>query len=633
MPTRQCTVTMDANGPETEIEGRTLEHGTSGGPQPPDRGATKFRCLTERDNSAHIHSACIGAEQKRFSRWKPGSVVTFTVITASFPSRGWAKFAQRALVEAANDWNSKDIGVTFRPADPGDRAVFALKYYRAPSSFIADGFAPDSKKRILYVFEAPLRREHRQHLSNLFRHELGHILGLRHENAATQETGVPSVELTPANTLSIMNPFTTFSHMAQHSIQESDVAAVRKLCALDQDTFDGFDVITVDPDTLDRPSFDSSGRLSSIDSELLSMCDLDCINHEGPPGETGEAEELAAIQLEGTIQANSEEPGLSNSPCAACATSGCAAPESPEDFRRAIFGGVEVFEGSSGEDANDAHGTSPSEALQELPEDSAQISEEESPSSPKSPPRSPSYDRPESFLDVPKDTKFKNETGHTSASWDALTPDPGSEDMFFVKDNPFAFSPGQLSKLLNPKSPFAFYALGGLAGLEIGLRTSREAGLSVDEAHLDGTVLFDQATAYGSSISGALGEKPKFCAGRTEAISPMPFDSGNFGDRKRVFGVNEVPEARLGLESFLKLAWTVYRGRRSLMLLTIFGLVSFSWSLGSDLLLTHDGAKPNGGWAEGVAIVLCIVVFVTGGAFGQCMFTAYSPQPFASRRR
>ena len=623
MPTRQCTVKMDANGAETETEGRTVEHGTFGGPQSPDRGATKLRCLTERDNSAHIHSACIGAEQKRFSRWKPGSIVTFTVLTASFPSRGWAKFAQRALVEAANDWNSKDIGVTFRPADPGDRAVFALKYYRAPSSFIADGFAPDSKKRILYVFEAPLRREHRQHLSNLFRHELGHILGLRHENAATQETGVPSVELTPANTLSIMNPFTTFSHMAQYSIQESDVAAVRKLCALDQDTFDGFDVITVDPDTLDRPSFDSSGRLSSIDSELLSMCDLDCINHEGPPGETCEAEELAAIQLEGTIQANSEQPEFSNSHCVACTASVYAAPENR----------AEVIECSPEENIKDAHGASPPETLQELPhtEDSTQLREEAAPGSPKAPPRSPSYERAQSFLEGLKGTKLKNETGYTSASLDALTPDPGSQDMFFVKDNPFAFSPGQLSKLLNPKSPFAFYALGGLAGLEMGLRTSREAGLSVDEAHLDGTVSFEQATAYGSSISGARGEKPEFCAGRTKGISHMPFDSGNFGDRKRVFGVNEIPEARL--ESFLKLAWSIYCGRRSLMLLSIFGFVSFSWSLGSDLLLAHEGAKPNGGWAEGVAIVLCIVVFVTGGAAGQCKFTAYTLPPFSKRYR
>jgi hypothetical protein len=54
---------------------------------------------------------------------------------------------------------------------------------------------------------------------------------------------------------------------------------------------------------------------------------------------------------------------------------------------------------------------------------------------------------------------------------DALTPDPGTEDMFKTDQIKFAFSPGQLSKLLNPKSLNAFYALGGLNGIKRGLRT------------------------------------------------------------------------------------------------------------------------------------------------------------------
>src|SRR5438552_1596744 len=69
---------------------------------------------------------------------------------------------------------------------------------------------------------------------------------------------------------------------------------------------------------------------------------------------------------------------------------------------------------------------------------------------------------------------------------DALRPDPGTEDLFHVENNKFAFSPGQLSKLINPKSLYAFRALGGLSGLEKGLRSDRASGLSVDETVLDG---------------------------------------------------------------------------------------------------------------------------------------------------
>ena len=44
-----------------------------------------------------------------------------------------------------------------------------------------------------------------------------------------------------------------------------------------------------------------------------------------------------------------------------------------------------------------------------------------------------------------------------------------AEQDFHVENNPFAFTPGQLNKLQNPKSLAAWRALGGLQGLEKGL--------------------------------------------------------------------------------------------------------------------------------------------------------------------
>ncbi|PVH90105.1 hypothetical protein DM02DRAFT_467434, partial [Periconia macrospinosa] len=77
---------------------------------------------------------------------------------------------------------------------------------------------------------------------------------------------------------------------------------------------------------------------------------------------------------------------------------------------------------------------------------------------------------------------------------DALHPDPGTEHEFEVENNPFAFSPGQLGKMYNPKSLAAFRALGGIDGIEKGIKSDRRAGLSVDEVHVDGTVSFQEAT-------------------------------------------------------------------------------------------------------------------------------------------
>ena len=78
--------------------------------------------------------------------------------------------------------------------------------------------------------------------------------------------------------------------------------------------------------------------------------------------------------------------------------------------------------------------------------------------------------------------------------------------MFKTENSKFAFSPGQLSKLLNPKSHNAFYAMGGLAGLEKGLRTNRDTGLSADEVTLDGSVSFEEVAAKGTPQYGANGD-------------------------------------------------------------------------------------------------------------------------------
>lgn len=112
-------------------------------------------------------------------------------------------------------------------------------------------------------------------------------------------------------------------------------------------------------------------------------------------------------------------------------------------------------------------------------------------------------------------------------SSEALRPDPGTEADFVVKDNPFAFSPGQLGKMLNPKSLDAFRALGGLKGIERGLQADITTGLSIDETNVANRISFDQAVSD-------LQKKPE--------MSPHhSTESGAFGDRSRVFGRNILP--------------------------------------------------------------------------------------------
>ncbi|KAI9146609.1 Calcium-transporting ATPase [Paramyrothecium foliicola] len=167
--------------------------------------------------------------------------------------------------------------------------------------------------------------------------------------------------------------------------------------------------------------------------------------------------------------------------------------------------------------------------------------------------------------------------GFTLDLSDAFTPDPGAEDMFKVKDNKFAFSPGHLSKLLNPKSHNAFYALGGLAGLERGLSTDRSSGLSVDETNIENSMTYEGIAARGAPKYGAAGgnlPEPK----TTINIAPGTYDSKskNFWDRRRIFSENRLPTKKN--KTLLQLAWQTYNDK-VLILLTIAAVVSLALGL------------------------------------------------------
>lgn len=212
---------------------------------------------------------------------------------------------------------------------------------------------------------------------------------------------------------------------------------------------------------------------------------------------------------------------------------------------------------------------------------------------------------------VPSSPSFRGRSDSTNAPTEifddeaALRPDPGKEAEFQVQNNPFAFSPGQLSKLLNPKSHGAFHALRGLAGLEKGLRTSIQSGLSVDENELSGKVSFEDVTGVADSSNPP--KDPAITRTQTHG-SKKGGEPPRFCDRKRVFGDNRIPERKP--ISFLRLAWIAMHDK-VLILLSIAATVSLALGLYQTFSSTHEpGARVD--WVEGVAIIvaICIVVFV-----------------------
>ena len=186
---------------------------------------------------------------------------------------------------------------------------------------------------------------------------------------------------------------------------------------------------------------------------------------------------------------------------------------------------------------------------------------------------------------------------------EALQPDKGSEKDFEIPDNPFAFSPGQLHKLIDPKSLAAYKALGGIRGLERGLQTDLAAGLSVDETSILKKVTFEEA------IQAAKSQADPFTPHDIPLTNDLP---GQFRDRKRVFKDNRLP-AKKAL-SIWKLFWNAYNDR-ILLLLTAAAVISLALGVYESVGQAREPGQPQSlDWVEGLAILVAviIVVLVTG---------------------
>lgn len=143
-------------------------------------------------------SALVGIVQDgRIVRWSPGTVLTYCVLRQTFPRDEWYEEVVYNMQAATTAWeetcgiqfhyrNELDVSGELRP--PG--VVFPVRYISANGAFIAAAFFPNdvvNRRRVL--IDASYFTTRFDHIGVL-RHELGHVLGFRHEHS---RSGAPSI--------------------------------------------------------------------------------------------------------------------------------------------------------------------------------------------------------------------------------------------------------------------------------------------------------------------------------------------------------------------------------------------------------------------------------------------------------
>jgi Ca2+-transporting ATPase len=162
-------------------------------------------------------------------------------------------------------------------------------------------------------------------------------------------------------------------------------------------------------------------------------------------------------------------------------------------------------------------------------------------------------------------------------------------------NNPFAFSPAQLNKLLNPKSLAVYHALGGIQGIATGLQSDIHTGLSVDESTAPRHVSFEEATNPQTPT-------------KEKGSSRPPRDGQPFEDRIRIYGRNTLPPKKV--TPLWRLIWNAYNDT-VLIVLTVAAAISLALGLYETLGAEHPPGSPTPvDWVEGLAICVAIIIVV-----------------------
>jgi hypothetical protein len=134
----------------------------------------------------------------RIVRWQPGTVITYCVLRKTFPKQEQYNEVVTHMTQATADWEAT-CGVVFQHVPDADQSddvrpegvIFPVRHIDAGGEFIAAAFFPNdppSRRRMLidpsYFTQSTFDRV------GVLRHELGHVLGFRHEHI---RSGAPPV--------------------------------------------------------------------------------------------------------------------------------------------------------------------------------------------------------------------------------------------------------------------------------------------------------------------------------------------------------------------------------------------------------------------------------------------------------
>ena len=193
-----------------------------------------YECDTQRTES--LDELFVGIARGMLFLWENGSVINWIARSDGYPTFNHAMTAAVAVYRAAQRWNEvMDGRVTFRYVTKFDDAAFQVSYGGDLGGTLASAFFPNQYQRSLNdirVYATQFADNQLPLIVNTMLHELGHVLGLRHEHS---HSGIPGW-LPPEDTANgaesivygVRNPRSVMAYYRGQDIQPSDESAIRE---------------------------------------------------------------------------------------------------------------------------------------------------------------------------------------------------------------------------------------------------------------------------------------------------------------------------------------------------------------------------------------------------------------------
>jgi hypothetical protein len=130
-------------------------------------------------------------------RWAPGTVLSYCVLRNTFPRDEWYQETVRNMRAACQAWE-QTCGILFSHEEQLDNqegvrpagVIFPVRYISANGAFLAASFFPNDPKERRRLLIDPSYFSTTYDHNGVLRHELGHVLGFRHEHI---RSGAPAV--------------------------------------------------------------------------------------------------------------------------------------------------------------------------------------------------------------------------------------------------------------------------------------------------------------------------------------------------------------------------------------------------------------------------------------------------------